>query len=72
MNLSRINRFITDVAQPHVVSGVTSAAYARMVADEVREIEAEEWDGGAATGYGRRSGGVRMGNVNLSLGGENR
>ncbi|MBV8398944.1 MAG: hypothetical protein JOZ17_09405 [Acetobacteraceae bacterium] len=42
----RISRFLNDLARPHVVGPDHLAGYAAMVADEVREAEAEAWSDG--------------------------
>ncbi|MGH7550070.1 MAG: addiction module antitoxin [Gemmatimonadota bacterium] len=39
----RISRFIERLVRPHVIQGDLDEAYARMAADEAREVEASEW-----------------------------
>ncbi|MDQ3555290.1 MAG: addiction module antitoxin [Gemmatimonadota bacterium] len=39
----RISQFIENLGRPHVVRDNLPDAYARMAADEAREVEAEEW-----------------------------
>lgn len=56
----RISRFLNDLARPYVVGQDLSAGYARMAADEAREVEAEAWSEGLVrdvTAEPRRHGG---------------
>lgn len=39
----RISPFIEALVRPHVVEADLWDAYARMAADEAREVEAEQW-----------------------------
>jgi predicted CopG family antitoxin len=39
----RISQFIEDLVRPHVVDTALDAGYRAMAADEVREVEAQDW-----------------------------
>jgi hypothetical protein len=41
-----MNRFLNDLALPHVVADSLEEGYRAMAADEAREKEATEWSGG--------------------------